>query len=196
MNRTATRALLSTMLVGLASTASADIINVTQNPAVTTPVVSYIGDADGWPTPFQAGSTVSAQTLFNSTDAIRVAEMFDLTAIDSVADEAYGSTDTFSWHAVWYDPLGTIVDNNLIEIAWTDILSWQASGQEAFTVWTDTYVTDTYGPLESGMWTVATYTEGNLSNVAAFDVPEPSSLLLMSLGLLAVGGYRVKQRKA
>jgi len=32
--------------------------------------------------------------------------------------------------------------------------------------------------------------------LAAFDVPEPSSLLLMSLGLLAVGGYRVKQRKA
>lgn len=196
MNHTATRALLSTMLVGLASTASADIINVTQNAAVTSPVVTYIGDTDGWPTPFQAGSTVSAQTVFNSTDAIRAAEMFDLTAIDSVADEAYGSADTFSWHAVWYDPLGMLVDSNLIEIAWTDILSWQAAGQEAFTVWTDTYISDTYSPLESGTWTVVTYTEGLASNLAAFDVPEPSSLLLMSLGLLAVGGYRVKQRKA
>jgi hypothetical protein len=189
MNLNATRALLGALALGTAATASADVINITQNDDVTTPVVTYTSDSAGYPTPLQEVTSAYNQSLFTATDTIYAAEMFDLQSLDSVADEIYGSSDTISWHAVWYDPMGVVFAYNLVEINWSDILGWQATGQEAVTFWTD----GTPSVTAAGTYTVATYVEGQASNYTTFDVPEPSSLLLMSLGLLAVG-YRATRK--
>ena len=192
MNRNATRALLGALALGTAATASADVINITQNADVTTPVVTYVSDSAGYPTPLQEVTSSYNQTLFSATDSIYAAEMFDLQALDSVADEIYGSQDTISWHAVWYDPMGVQFAYNLVEINWSDILDWQTAGNEAVTFWTDDSATGG-STLAAGTYTVVTYVEGQASNYSTFDVPEPSSLLLMSLGLLAVG-YRATRK--
>jgi hypothetical protein len=195
MNRNATRALLGALALGTSAAASADVINVTLNPAVTDPLVTYVGDSDGYPTPLDNPTSTYAQSVFTAMDSIYVAEMFDLQSLDSTTDEIFESADTLTWHAVWYDPMGVEFAYNLVNIAWSDIVDWQTNGDTVLPIAAPLTTTDT---LMAGNYTVVTYVEGQGSNYTQFsyaDVPEPSSLLLMSLGLLAVG-YRATRKKA
>ncbi len=198
MTQTLLRALLL-LLFFYAGSVSAEFINYSQNPDVDPGLVAYVGDADGWPTPFQAPvqNPPAPQDLFRSTEPVRVAEMLDLKALDPSADESnsgdpWNSLDTLTWHALWYGPAGAYIDYNLMEVAWTDILAWQADGFEAVSFWTDLYIPETYGPLASGLWQVDSYFEGAYQSSVNFTVPEPSVLLLMAAGLAGLG-YRSRK---
>ncbi|MCP3663505.1 MAG: PEP-CTERM sorting domain-containing protein [Gammaproteobacteria bacterium] len=198
MAQTVSRALLL-LLFFYAGSVSASFLNYSQNPDVYPGLAAYVGDADGWPTPFHASAQnpPAPQDLFRSTESIRVAEMLDLKALDPKTDESnsldpWNSTETLTWHAFWYDPAGTYIGFNLMEVAWSAIIAGQANDSEAVGFWTDLFIPETYGPLTSGLWQVHSYFEGTYQSSVNFTVPEPSVLLLMVAGLAGLG-YRSRK---
>ncbi|MGY8873160.1 MAG: PEP-CTERM sorting domain-containing protein [Pseudomonadales bacterium] len=178
------------------SSAMASIVPYTQNPDVAPGIAAYNPTtASAWPTPFNdpASNPPAVRTQFTAGEDVSIAEMVDLQALAQATDETYGDANTFEWSVFWYDtldPLATHVFDSFYEVSWADITSWQASGFEALAYWTDAY------KPAAGNWIADTYFEGNYSNSVTFDVPEPSSVFLLSLGVLGVVAGKRKAEKA
>lgn len=193
------RSLVKMMLVAVfvySGSAVATIIPISQNPALSTGAVAPGAFSSGiaaynpsnptaWPTPFNdpAFNPPAARNYFSAGEEVSIAQMLDLQTLDQAADEAYGDAGTLEWSVFWYDtldPLATHVWDNFYEVSWADISSWQTSGYEALAYWADAYTP------AAGNWIVDTYFEGSYSNSVAFNVPEPSTVFLLSLGVLGV----------
>lgn len=185
MARTFIKSILIAFIV-YSGSAVASIIPFSQNPNVS-PGATVYSAAAGFPTPHNVAGP-AAGGHFGAGDEVRISEMLDLQALAQATDENFGSASTFQWLVFWYeDPFAATYSHfNNIEILWSDINAWQAGGQQALAFWTDAYTLPT-----AGNWIVDTYFEGVLTATSArFDVPEPSSLLLLSLGLLGVAARK------
>lgn len=175
------------------ASAQAAIVPVTQNINASAGVLPYSGAA--WPTPHQAGQG-APEFVFSAGDDIRLAEMFNLQLLDSIADEnaVYGN-GTFQWLAFWYN--SDVISNpagydyfHQIEIDWADIDTAKGNGFAGYTFFTDGY------QAAVGDWTVVTYAEGAYSSFTQFTVvSEPPAALLLALGVLGVATQR-RLRKA
>ena len=192
------RTLINTILVTMfvySGSAIADIVPYSQNPAVTPGIAAYNPTTPGaWPTPFNDPSSnpPAVRNYFTAGEQVSIAQMIDLQALVEATDESYGDVNTLEWSVFWYDtldPFATQVMDHFYEVSWSDISSWQASGFDALTYWTDAYTP------ASGNWIVDTYFEGSYSNSVTFDVPEPSTVLLFSIGLFGVAASKRKARK-
>ncbi|MGY0565539.1 MAG: PEP-CTERM sorting domain-containing protein, partial [Paraglaciecola chathamensis] len=148
-------------------------------------VIQSFGTATS-PSEFEAGNL---QTNFSAGETVYTGEVFDLQALDAATDDA-NSDGFFSWHAVWYDPLGLSFSSNMVNIAWEDIITAQGAGDPSFVVTVSSQQDPSGGSVSfvntPGMWTVNGVTEGQVTSTSSFEVPEPETLLLVLLGGLLV----------
>ncbi|MBT3144142.1 PEP-CTERM sorting domain-containing protein [Neptunomonas phycophila] len=150
-------------------------------PSQASVVIQNFGTATS-PSEFAAGNT---QTTFSVGDTVYAGEVFDLQALDAATDDA-NSDGFFSWHAVWYDPLGLSFSSNMVNIAWEDIITAQGTGDSSFVVTAPSQQGTSGGSVSfvqtPGVWSVNGVAEGQVTSTASFEVPEPETLLLLLLG--------------
>jgi hypothetical protein len=151
-------------------------------PSQASVVIQNFGTATS-PSELEAGNL---QTNFSAGETVYAGEVFDLQALDPATDDA-NSDGFFSWHAVWYDPLGLSFSSNMVNIAWEDIITAQGTGDSSFVVTAPSQQGTSGGGSVSfvqtpGVWSVNGVTEGQVTSTSSFEVPEPETLLLLLLG--------------
>jgi hypothetical protein len=154
-------------------------------PSQASVVIQNFGTATS-PSELEAGNL---QTNFSAGETVYAGEVFDLQALDAATDDV-NSDGFFSWHAVWYDPLGLSFSSNMVNIAWEDIITAQGTGDSSFVVTAPSQQGTSGGSVSfvqtPGVWSVNGVAEGQVTSTASFEVPEPETLLLLLLGGLLV----------
>ena len=154
-------------------------------PSQASVVIQSFGTATS-PSELEAGNL---QTNFSAGETVYAGEVFDLQALDAATDDV-NSDGFFSWHAVWYDPLGLSFSSNMVNIAWEDIITAQGTGDSSFVVTAPSQQGTSGGSVSfvqtPGIWEVNGVTEGQVTSTSSFEVPEPETLLLLLLGGLLV----------
>jgi|GEM_PF-3785652 len=156
-------------------------------PSQASVVIQSFGTATS-PSELEAGNL---QTNFSAGETVYAGEIFDLQALDAATDDA-NSDGFFSWHAVWYDPLGLSFSSNMVNIAWEDIITAQGSGDSSFVVTAPSQQGTSGGGSVSfvqtpGVWTVNGVTEGQVTSTSSFEVPEPEMFFMFLLtGILVL----------
>jgi hypothetical protein len=193
--------MLRYILIGFISfisvSSQAAIINTSQNTGVADTAVAYIGDI--FPTPHQdpndfAFSLPSPQSIFSSTDAVRIAESISLYDLDRATDDngqTVWNINALIWSIDWYNPDGALANNNFVSVNWSDIELWQTMPNLPQL----TFASDTFQPLQVGTWTAYTFFDAVHNSTVVFDVvsvPAPATLLLMVPILLILLARRFK----
>ena len=175
------------------------LIGLLSSSAVFANVITTIG-----PLPYIAGGP--EQHLFTSNENVRIFQQIDLTALTIADDFCNAGNDCtslplnqqwkpndFVWSVDLIDPNGVLTENAYdVFFSWTAINAWQTN--PAFTrlnFFTDS-LQALHGPLISGVWTANTFFEGVAAGSTQFTVPVPTSLALLSIGLMGLG-FRSKK---